>query len=508
MVTTAAASRGDHKALLDARLQSLQPYPAQQFSGSGIVICAGGASLFTNAYVLIHLLRKLHGCALPIEVWHFGSGELSPRMKLLLRELEADPLDAEAVLNNASVRIHNGWQLKAYALMWSRFEQVLMLDADQVPLRDPSQLFQWKGYGDTGAVFWPDVTDILDTNPIWHECNLQPRNHPAIEAGQLLVHKARHWDELQIAAHLNEHASHYYHLLYGDKDTFLLGFLIKRSDFTLVPHRPFGDVPFCLLQRDMEGHPLFQHRTGAKWRYAPAQPVLQGLPIEEECIKALEILRQRWNGLLFAPPARSTRARQAEADLASIRHFLLATPGEGIVDFELLAECEIGAGRSPERMNWYCAEVDGAVRLTLTDAFSAIATFKQTSSGRWTSVSTSSGGEMQLTTKQAQSAAAPELGLSLTEEILAAAGFPSPHWLDRRDEILCALRLLAAVTPDVAGALAALANRHACLPDPQRRALEDMARELQRGFRGGTLAPARGNWPMPGRYSTEPVAKI
>ena len=429
MVMRAPASRQDHRALLDARLRSLEPYPARQFTGSGIVICAGGASLFTNAYVLIHVLRRVHGCALPIEVWHFGGGELSERMKLLLRELRADPVDAEAVLKESAVAVRNGWQLKAHALMRSRFEHVLMLDADQVPLRDPSELLQWKGYGDTGAVFWPDVADILATNPIWRECNLEPREHPAIEAGQLLVHKARHWRALQIAAHLNEHAPHYYQMLYGDKDTFLLAFLLTGASFTLLPHRPFGDVPFCLQQRDMEGRPLFQHRTGAKWRYAGAQPLLQGLAVEEECLKALDLLRRRWNGLVFTAPPRSARAREAEAALAAVRHFALAAPGEGAVAVELLAEGEIGAGRSAERLNWYCTQADGGIRLVFTDAFSATATFAERSSGRWIGSSGSTSGEIYL----------------------AAKG---------------------------------------------------------EGTRKGELDVSRGQWPMPGLYSTEPVLKI
>ena len=37
-------------------------YPAERFSGRGIVIAAGGASLFTNVFVLISILRHTHRC--------------------------------------------------------------------------------------------------------------------------------------------------------------------------------------------------------------------------------------------------------------------------------------------------------------------------------------------------------------------------------------------------------------------------------------------------------------
>ena len=160
------AAREDYKTLLKERLGGLQPYPSDHFAGAGILICAGGPSFFTNAYVLVHLLRVTHGCTLPIEVWHFGRGEMSARMKLLLHDLGADTVDAEAVLTALPARVQKGWQLKAYALMWCRFEHVQMLDADQVPLGDPAELFEWDDYRRTGAVLWPDCGDILETNPI------------------------------------------------------------------------------------------------------------------------------------------------------------------------------------------------------------------------------------------------------------------------------------------------------------------------------------------------------
>ena len=503
-----STSSEEQKARLKRHLQSLVPYPARQFAGTGIVVCAGGPSVFTNAYVLIHLLRRIHGCRLPIEVWHFGGAEMSPRMKHLLRELEADTVDAEAVLEGRAGTIENGWQLKACALMWSRFERVLMLDADQVPLRDPADLFEWQGYRDTGAVFWPDIVDILSSNPIWQVCDLEPRDLPAIESGQLLIDKARHWPELQTAVHLNGQASYYYRMLYGDKDTFLIAALLNGGKFALVPHRPFGDAPFCLQQRDMEGRPLFQHRTGAKWRYAGTQNWLQGIPIEDECLRALAELRQRWNGLVFSAPARSLRAREVEAEIASRRYFSLAAPGDGLADLEFLAEGEFGSGRSAERMNWHCEERDGAVALVFGDTFSATARLALQANGRWRGVSVTDGREIHMAVRADAAACKVDATLSLTEEILAAVGFPSAVWLDRRDEILAALRLLDAVSADVADTLRALASRRTVLPDLQRRELKAMARQLDRQPRDRDLQAVRTAWPMPGRYNTDPELEI
>ncbi|MEI9899473.1 MAG: hypothetical protein WDN31_04295 [Hyphomicrobium sp.] len=103
------------------------------FSGRGIVIPAGGAQVFVNAYVLISVLRRHLHCALPIEVWHFGGGELSPRMKSLLRALDVETVDAAPLIREKGANVRDAWQLKPFALLWSRFAEVLLLDADQVP---------------------------------------------------------------------------------------------------------------------------------------------------------------------------------------------------------------------------------------------------------------------------------------------------------------------------------------------------------------------------------------
>ena len=374
---------GGHRALLEQRLAALEPYPAGRFSGKGIVIAAGGPDLFTNAYVLIHLLRAVHGCALPIEVWHFGAAEMSPRMKRLLRAFAVDTIDAERVLAAQPAAIRSGWPLKPYALMWSRFEQALLLDADQVPLRDPAGLFDWDAVRATGALLWPDVNDILAANPAWAACGLPPRAMPAIESGQLLIDKSRHWAALQTALHLNEHADHYYEFLYGDKDTWLLALLLTGEPYALVPHRPFADVPFCLHQRDMEGEPLFQHRTGAKWRYAGAQIELPNAALRDECRHALATLRAQWNGLVFNPPPRGAQARETEARLAAIGHFELASPGERTASLELLSDGDIGAGRARDRMNWHCDDSDGDVALVISDAFAPTWRFRPAAGDRW-----------------------------------------------------------------------------------------------------------------------------
>src|SRR4051812_40063337 len=49
-------------------MKSVPPYPGH-FKGKGIVICAGGVTYLTCAWVNITLLRET-GCTLPIEIWY------------------------------------------------------------------------------------------------------------------------------------------------------------------------------------------------------------------------------------------------------------------------------------------------------------------------------------------------------------------------------------------------------------------------------------------------------
>jgi hypothetical protein len=48
------------------------------------------------------------------------------------------------------------FQIKAAAVINSAYKEVLYLDSDNVPVRDPAFLFTIPSYKSTGALFWPD----------------------------------------------------------------------------------------------------------------------------------------------------------------------------------------------------------------------------------------------------------------------------------------------------------------------------------------------------------------
>jgi hypothetical protein len=116
---------------------------------------------------------------------------------------------------------------------------------------------------------------------------------------------------LHATLHLNEAADTFYQLVYGDKDTFLLGWLLADAPLSLLPHRPFID-PRCLTQRDFAGEPMFQHRTSAKWTYGEPQIEIPHFIHEAACRSFIADLRRVCNGRMFDPPEDPSAAQAAQ----------------------------------------------------------------------------------------------------------------------------------------------------------------------------------------------------
>jgi hypothetical protein len=361
MTTTgAAAAEGEAVAAVRSAVQAEHPYPAERFEGRGIVVCAGGARLFTCAWVGLWLLRRALGCRLPIEVWHLGRGELGPTEAGLLSELEVTTVDALVLRSRYPARTLGGWELKPYALANCRFREVMLLDADNIAIRDPAFLFDAQPYVEAGALFWPDQFWFARDNGIWELCGLEPTSVPTWESGQLVLDKARCWAPLQVVQRLNDYSEVFYRYLYGDKDTFRLAWLLRQSPCAMVARRPRA-TDWGLLQHDLDGEPLLQHRNQAKWTLRGENPITPDFRHGDACLSALAELGRRWSGRIEAEPERSRTDRELEAKLAAVRLFRLERVGWDACVLELLPGNREGEGRTLAWQRWYV--VDGALRL-------------------------------------------------------------------------------------------------------------------------------------------------
>jgi hypothetical protein len=284
---------GSAPAAVDAAIWALPPAP-QVMEGRGIVIPGGGHTYFPGAWVCIRTLRDV-GCSLPIELWHVGEAEVDDEMRRLVEPYGVTCVDAENIRKCYPARFLQGWPLKPYAMMHSRFREVLLLDADNMPLVNPDFLFDDPMYRRAGAVFWPDKGTIGPDRKIWRLMGVPFTNEPAVEAAQLLVDKSKCWRALALTVWMNcGHADFWYRHLYGDKDTFHLAW--RRLGLVYaMPAYPMGSLPFTMIQYDFNGGPIFQHRHWNKWRLDGQMVRIPGFRHEARCLEHLEELRERWS---------------------------------------------------------------------------------------------------------------------------------------------------------------------------------------------------------------------
>lgn len=270
------------------------PLPPRRFAGRGIIICAGGVRCFTNAWVCINILRQL-GCILPIELWHLGPAEMDPEMRRLLRPLGITCVDALEVAGKFPARKLGGWELKAFSICYSGFREVLLLDADNVPVVNPEYLFDAAPYRETGAIFWPDFPSSKRKNAAWKSCGIQRPDLSEFESGQIVVDKARCWKPLRLALWFNEHSDFYYQHVHGDKETFHLAFHKLEQDYGFVP-TPIHRLEATMCQHDFNGRRVFQHRNLDKWNLFLRNRRIADFWLEEDCFRYLRDLRNRWDG--------------------------------------------------------------------------------------------------------------------------------------------------------------------------------------------------------------------
>jgi alpha 1,2-mannosyltransferase len=251
-------------------LQHQEDFDGQKIgTGKGIVISAGGFRYFTTAYILIKMLRN-SGCILPVEVWYYDK-ELSFEMIETLKNLEVDCMDMKEFVDGSP----HGFLMKPLSILYSKFREVLFLDADNVCTSDPSYLFEDTNYLECGCIFWPDFWKTSQENPIWRILGLEHCNGWEQESGQLLINKEKCWKELQLTTYFNINANDYYRFIYGDKDTFRFAWMAMGRSFYMIkkpvsscgyndPHTGrFSGV--TMAQHDSDGRIIFLHRNLLKW---------------------------------------------------------------------------------------------------------------------------------------------------------------------------------------------------------------------------------------------------
>ncbi len=342
-------------------IDAIPPFPSETFDGQGIVVCGGGIKYGACAYVLVRLLRYL-GCDLPIEVWCLNDDEFDPSWIELVKPYDVECVNAAEVLKSHPHRKLGGWELKPYAILHSRFREILFLDADNVPVVDPSFLFNTPQYTQTGTLFWPDPEDVQTavTNSAWDVFDVPYCDCPDQESGQLLIDKSRCWSALNLCNYFNEHSNFYYQFVYGDKDTFRFAWQRMNQPICWPEKFASGEIPFVLLQHDFEGNVLFQHRYFHKWSFYGDNTSIPRFHHQEICLQFLQKLRETWQ------PQHHLMRNISRSDRESInrltgRRFIYERFGHNRWEIQLGENAMIEDGYNPSAYLWWIE--DGSLAL-------------------------------------------------------------------------------------------------------------------------------------------------
>ena len=128
--------------------------------GSKGIVIPTGKGTFRFACHLIGTLRNVLSSNLPIQVVYAGNEDLPLEQRSFIAGLGSniEMLDVTTVFDDTTLQLTNGgWAVKAFAVLASTFEQVLLMDADAVFIQKPEVIFEaHTGYRATGALLFHD----------------------------------------------------------------------------------------------------------------------------------------------------------------------------------------------------------------------------------------------------------------------------------------------------------------------------------------------------------------
>lgn len=150
------------------------PWAAPARPETGIVLCVGVKD-FVLAVHNIQVLRNVLGSTLPIEIFYAGDGDL-PEEKRKEFEALGPNIQTRNILNDfddgiagiGEILTGNGFVMKPFALLASRFERVILLDADIIFLQRPDASFDEDIHlKKTGTLFYHDRAVTESANTGW-----------------------------------------------------------------------------------------------------------------------------------------------------------------------------------------------------------------------------------------------------------------------------------------------------------------------------------------------------
>lgn len=257
--------------------RTLEPSSAE--ADRGIVMVAGGDLYGKLALQNVLRLRQL-GCTLPVKVFYMGAEE---RATDSMDELANHATLIDVTTYDDRLKPHvkpDGYRSKVFAVRYSGFKRVFLMDADNCPLKNVEYLFDLIDEN-TAAVLWQDWCDpwhrVFDS--AWSRYEPKHMTYKSrfeqhglqyeYESGQMVFDVERCAEALDDCIDFNMKPDTYW-LFHGDKDTYAIALTARGVPFRTVEHRPIigqkengtgGRAKLaCLIQRDpRDGSPQFVH---------------------------------------------------------------------------------------------------------------------------------------------------------------------------------------------------------------------------------------------------------
>ena len=193
--------------------ETYKPWSSTNASEMGIVMCFGSHDVYLAAHN-IRILRDVLNSTLSIEIYYAGADDMAPWDQERIRSLGPsislwniyDYINEDIAAIHSALEQGVGYAMKAMAMMASRFDKVILVDADVVFLQSPDAWFdKAAGTKDTGTLFFHDralegdftdwVLGVLDGRPPSASINdsllfTQKMQH-CQESGVVLMDKSR-----------------------------------------------------------------------------------------------------------------------------------------------------------------------------------------------------------------------------------------------------------------------------------------------------------------------------
>ena len=125
---------------------------------SGIVIPTGTKN-FRYACHLVSCIRDVLHSKLPIQIAYAGDRDLPAAYREMILDLtdNIETLDISKIFADKDLAFSkNGWSVKPFAALASKFQHVLLLDADAVFIQPPETILESRGYRQTGTYLFHD----------------------------------------------------------------------------------------------------------------------------------------------------------------------------------------------------------------------------------------------------------------------------------------------------------------------------------------------------------------